>query len=186
MCCSLFCVGQDSITGLTMTSSSPPPMAYTVTAIKSPVNASGSISGRMVSSDMRQQNGCPVADAVQKPCGEQINSQLDAEIDRNKQRDFCKRDLICPLEHNEQQGNEVVDDCLHNIADIAGQNRLTAGVFHGNTSNSVHYRLYIISVKTLQVPRGLKKFFDLLQKILDKHALQAYISWHDKTVDADE
>jgi len=36
------------------------------------------------------------------------------------------------------------------------------------------------------VPRGLKKFFDLLQKILDKHALQAYISWHDKTVDADE
>ena len=137
-------------------------------------------------SDMRQQNGCPVADAVQKPCGEQINSQLDAEIDRNKQRDFCKRDLICPLEHNEQQGNEVVDDCLHNIADIAGQNRLTAGVFHGNTSNSVHYRLYIISVKTLQVPRGLKKFFDLLQKILDKHALQAYISWHDKTVDADE
>jgi len=83
-------------------------------------------------SNMRQQNGRAVTDAIQKPRREQINAELNAEIDRDEQRDFRKRDLVRPLEHDEQQRNKVIDDGLHDIADIAAKDRPAAGVFHGN------------------------------------------------------
>ena len=83
-------------------------------------------------SNMRQQNGRAVADAVQKPRREQINAELNAEIDRDEQRDFRKRDLVRPLEHDEQQRNKVIDDGLHDIADIAAKDRPAAGALHGN------------------------------------------------------
>ena len=81
--------------------------------------------------NMRQQNGRAVADAIQKPRREQINAELNAEIDRDEQRDFRKRDLVRPLEHDEQQRHEIVDDRLHDIPDIAAQNRSPARLLHG-------------------------------------------------------
>ena len=83
--------------------------------------------------NMRQQNGRAVADAIQKPRREQINAELNAEIDRDEQRDFRKRDLVRPLEHDEQQRHEIVDDRLCDVTDIAGGNGVSKISF--NTHN---------------------------------------------------
>ena len=83
---------------------------------------------------VREQDRRAVADAVKKPGRQQIDAQLDAEIHGDEQRDPGQRDLVAPLEHNEQQRNKIIDDRLHDITGIAGIDRPLAGVFHGEAS----------------------------------------------------
>lgn len=80
---------------------------------------------------VREQDRRAVADAVKKPGRQQIDAQLDAEIHGDEQRDPGQRDLVAPLEHDEQQRNKIIDDRLHDITGIAGIDRPLAGVFHG-------------------------------------------------------
>ena len=80
---------------------------------------------------VREQDRRAVADAVKKPGRQQIDAQLDAEIHGDEQRDPGQRDLIAPLEHNEQQRDKIIDDRLHDITGVAGIDRPLAGVFHG-------------------------------------------------------
>ena len=80
---------------------------------------------------VREQDRRAVADAVKKPGRQQIDAQLDAEIHGDEQRDPGQRDLVAPLEHNEQQRNKIIDDRLHDITGVAGIDRPLAGVFHG-------------------------------------------------------
>ena len=71
------------------------------------------------------------SEVPKKPGRQQIDAQLDAEIHGDEQRDPGQRDLIAPLEHNEQQRDKIIDDRLHDITGVAGIDRPLAGVFHG-------------------------------------------------------
>ena len=91
--------------GLTTTSSSPPPMAYSMTEIVMPVNGSGSSSGSTV---------------VEKECGRKVDAELKQKIEGYQKGYLCVRDVVGRVEGHEQQRYEVVDYCLDDVACEAG------------------------------------------------------------------
>ena len=62
----------------------------------------------------------PVADLVHKAGGDQIHQQLQAEVPRHQQGDLLQADRKGLLEDHKQQGGQVVDNGLGDVAQIAG------------------------------------------------------------------
>lgn len=91
----LLSVGQASKMGLTSTSNSPPPSAYTTTASKIPTNGSAVRSAKSSARSARsckavgQQNRRPVANPVNEPGRQQIYTQLDEKIHSDQQGNLC-------------------------------------------------------------------------------------------------
>ena len=76
---------------------------------------------------MRQHDGRAIPDFVHKFRRDQIHQQLHAKIDRDQQRDLAQRDGKPVLKHDEQQRNEIVDDRLRDVADVARHDGVLIG-----------------------------------------------------------
>ena len=65
-----------------------------------------------------------IADPTREANRKDIDQQLYAKIHCDQCGDLIERDCVFPLERQEQQGGEVIDDGLHNITDTAGAQRM--------------------------------------------------------------
>ena len=80
--------------------------------------------------DMRQNDGCPIADFIDESGRYQVHQQLNDEIDRDEGCNLCKRYPIAGLKGNKQKRNKIVHNCLHNVSDEAGVHGLLIIRFH--------------------------------------------------------
>ena len=70
--------------------------------------------------DMGKHQAEAVAETPDDRCAAKVDDKLDAEIESHKERDFGKRNGKLPRQLDKQKGQEVVDDCLDDIACKAG------------------------------------------------------------------
>ena len=80
-----------------------------------------------------------VADFIDQVCADEIHNQLNQKIDCDQQRDLGKRNGIAFLKGDKQKRGEIIDDCLHDIADKAGVHGFAVIRFHKKAGSP--YRL---------------------------------------------
>ena len=69
---------------------------------------------------MGQNSRCAVADLIDKDNRQEVDQQLQTEVEGDQHRDLLQGDTVLRLKGQEQQGDEIIDDGLHHIADEAG------------------------------------------------------------------
>ena len=116
--------------GLTRTSISPLPMAYSTTAIRIPVNGWGMISGKECHQDksqcgqnLRSGNADAITDAVSKFRGGKIHQKPSQIEDKRNQRDFFEGDSVGAFEGQKQKRRKVCGNRLGDESEIAGDLR---------------------------------------------------------------
>lgn len=81
---------------------------------------------------MREHNGYPVSDLIDESCREQVYQKLDSEINGDQHGNSAQWDMIAFFKGQKQKWYKIIDDCLHNVADETGINRLLVIWFHNN------------------------------------------------------
>ena len=75
--------------------------------------------------------GCPVADSVDKSCGEEIDGELNHKVHGDEQGDSAHGNAVCTLKRQKQKRHKIVYDCLHYVSRIAGGYGLCIRFFFG-------------------------------------------------------
>ena len=73
---------------------------------------------------MGQEHGGPVPDPVDESRAQKVHAQLHAEIERDQKGDSGQGDTVSGLEDKKEQGCEVVDDGLNDVAGKTGFDRM--------------------------------------------------------------
>ena len=82
---------------------------------------------------------CAVSDLIDKFYREQVNQKLNAEIDRNQQRDLRQWDLIRPFKCQKKKRHEIIDDRLYDVTDETGGDRLVVLVIQVEKPSSLYF-----------------------------------------------
>ena len=109
----------------------------------------------------------PVADLVHKAGGDQIHQQLQAEVPRHQQGDLLQADRKGLLEDHKQQGGQVVDNGLGDVAQIAGVLGVAViGAYRlrGTSSSKIRNLLYY----SRERPAGIAGFSQKTLKFFQK------------------
>jgi len=81
--------------------------------------------------DMGDDDGDAVPDPVDKGRGDQVDHKLQAKIKGHKKGDPGKGYPVRGLKGKEKQGQEIIDDSLHNVACKTGINGMSVSeLFH--------------------------------------------------------
>ena len=131
--------------GLTMTSTMPPPMAQTTVAMANPAKGGGQGPGQQPQKQQPHRAeqvgghpGGPVADAVHEFHAQHVHQDLGDEVEEDQGGEHPVGDLVVPLEDDEEQGAQVVDDPLDDIAPVTGPPGLVVIWLHGVLSLAFH------------------------------------------------